>query len=165
MVLISDPSGAEIRACHTLFDKRSRSVTSIQFHRPVAGVRVIILPISLPATHLCPRMFQVIGAIVHRNARGNCHAAHDHQVTRSTALAGTVWQLRHWHLSVRCVECGLGERLPVAEQIARHGAHHLLTEVIEKLTCRSCGRKVASVELVNGAVPPQKIPLVWPDKS
>jgi hypothetical protein len=84
------------------------------------------------------------------------------KVTRASALAGTIGQLRDWLLTVGCDECGLLERLPLAEQIARHGAHHPLADVVEKLTCRSCGRKTRLVYLVDGLIPRQKIPLIWP---
>jgi hypothetical protein len=82
------------------------------------------------------------------------------KITRADALGGTLRQVRDWLLTAQCQECGLAERLPIAELIARHGAHYPVADVIEKLTCRSCGKKATSVHIVDGVVPLQKIPLV-----
>jgi hypothetical protein len=86
------------------------------------------------------------------------------KVTRATALASTSGQLRDWHLSLTCLECGFIECLPLAEQISRHGAHYPLTAILETLSCRSCGRKSGLVHLVDAHVALQKVALIWPDK-
>jgi hypothetical protein len=55
------------------------------------------------------------------------------------------------------------DELPLDRLIALHGAHRLISEFAERLTCRTCGLRPTWVDLVDQASLPQRIPVIWPN--
>ena len=87
------------------------------------------------------------------------------KLTKANVLDGTVGAFRDWHLSLRCAVCESIEYLPLTTLIERHGAHHPMIDVLNKLVCRGrgCGRTPSTVELVEFTAPYQRVALVGPD--
>jgi hypothetical protein len=85
--------------------------------------------------------------------------------SRSSALASPLGAYRTWHLSLDCPTCQTTENLPIANLIAQHGAQYRISVAVDRLTCRTCGKKPVSVDLVAPQPSAQRAPLVRPDEG
>jgi hypothetical protein len=87
------------------------------------------------------------------------------RINKTAVLDGTVGAFRNWHLSLSCDGCGSIEDLPITMLIKRHGAHHPMSDVLNKLVCRGrgCGRTPTDVAIFESSVPYRRIALVGPE--
>jgi hypothetical protein len=87
------------------------------------------------------------------------------RITKAAVLNGTVGAFRDWHLSLSCDDCGSTEALPLTTLIKRHGAHHPMSDVLNKLVCRGrgCGRTPTDVAIFESSAPNRRVALVGPE--
>ena len=67
--------------------------------------------------------------------------------------------------SVRVRTLPTGGRTAISRLIALQGPHQQIAEVIDRLTCLTCGRKPTHVDIARNSPSPACIPLVWPNTS
>src|SRR4051812_32271532 len=82
---------------------------------------------------------------------------------RISVLQSTLGALSGWELWSACEPCGQEGRTPISRLIALQGPHQQIAEVIDRLTCLTCGGKPTHVDIARNSPSPARIPLVWPN--
>src|ERR1700755_2253898 len=82
---------------------------------------------------------------------------------RISVLQSTLRALSEWDLRSECDPCRREWRTPISRLSALQGPHQQIAQVIDRLTCRTCGRNPTLVDITRNSPSPARIPLVWPN--
>ena len=82
---------------------------------------------------------------------------------RINVLQSTLGALSEWELWSTCEPCRKEGRTLISRLIALQGPHQQIAQAIERLTCRTCGRKPTHIDIARNSPTPARIPLVWPN--